>query len=125
MNQQCIPTQDISSPPQQLHIASLIAHAQPEHLPELRAWLLTPRAYSYNDSHINQQIHIEIHAESAQGKLVLVTESEAEKAIVDFLDELRGQPGVLNAALVYHEYLSAQDLADEHQHEIAREEQPL
>ncbi|HSX50023.1 MAG TPA: chaperone NapD [Cellvibrio sp.] len=119
MNQQFIPTRDISSPPQQLHIASLIAHAQPEQIPALRAWLLAPRAQ------LNNHIHIEIHAESAQGKLVLVTESEAEKAIVDFLDELRGRPGVLNAALVYHEYLSAQDLADEHQHQIAREEQPL
>lgn len=116
MNQQCIPTQDISFPPQQLHIASLIAHVRPEQLSELRVWLLAP----------HNHIHIEIHAENAQGKLVLVTESEEEKAIVDFLDELRGQPGVLNAALVYHEYLSAQDLADEQQQdEIEREEQPL
>jgi len=114
MNQQFIPTQDISFPPRQLHIASLIAHAKPEQVSDLRTWLLAP----------HHHIHIEIYAENAQGKLVLVTESEEEKAIVDFLDELRGQPGVLNAALVYHEYLSAQDLADEHQ-EIACEEQPL
>jgi periplasmic nitrate reductase NapD len=121
MNQQFIPTRELSSAPRQLHVASLIAHAHPEQLPDLRAWLVTPQAH----------IQIEIHAESPQGKLVLVTESTQEKAIVDFLDELRGQAGVVNAALVYHEYLSAQDLADEPTHdeqshyEIAREEQPL
>ncbi len=116
MNQQFIPTQDISFPPQQLHIASLIAHVRPEQLVALREWL--------NDK-TSTVIHAEIHAETAQGKLVIVTECEEEKAIADFLDALRGQPGVVNAALVYHEYISAQDLADEHQVEIAREEQPL
>lgn len=112
MNQQFIPIQDISPSYPQLHIASLIAHVRPDQLVGVRHWL---------SGLPDTVIRTEIHAESAQGKLVIVTESEQEKAIVNFLDELRAQPGVVNAALVYHEYLSAQDLLDE----SVREEQPL
>ena len=106
MNSHCIPVQDITSPQppiSHLHVASLVAHVRPGQLTTIQAWLQQP------------QLHItaEIHAESAQGKLVIVTESAEEKCIANFLDELRNQPGVLNAALVYHEYLSAQDLQDE------------
>ena len=100
-----IPLRDLTHTPAQLHIASLVAHVRPEQLAATRNWLLT-HASTHN------AIHIEIHAEDRQGKFVLVTESEEEKAIVNFLDDLRAQPGVLNAALVYHEYLSAQDLQE-------------
>lgn len=99
-----IPLQDITQPPTQLHIASLIAHVRQEQLALVREWLLQQP---------QQGIGIEIHAESPLGKLVIVTESSEEKAIVNLLDELREQKGVLNAALVYHEYLSAHDLRDE------------
>lgn len=117
MDHQRIPSHELTFPPPQLHIASLIAHVRPEQLAPLRQWLSDEK---------NTLIRAEIHAESAQGKLVIVTESEQEKAIADFLDTLRGQPGVLNAALVYHEYLSAQDLADEYlPNLIVHEEQPL
>lgn len=100
-----IPVQDITQTPMQLHIASLVAHVRPEQLAATRSWLLAQPS-------TGNAIQVEIHAEDAQGKLVLVTESEEEKAIVNFLDELRAQPGVLNAALVYHEYLSMHDLQE-------------
>lgn len=104
MNQAQIFLRDVTWPPQQLHIASLVAHVRPEQFSNLHNWLLKPPAH----------IHVDIYAtEPSQGKFVMVTESVNEKAIVDFLDELRGRTGVLNAALVYHEYLTAQDLADE------------
>lgn len=108
MNQQFVPLKDVSSQIEQLHIASLVAHVRPERLIAVREWVT---------QHPHQDIHIEIHAENAQGKFVLVTESTEEKAIVNFLDELRAQSGVLNAALVYHEYLSQHDLLDETQQE--------
>jgi nitrate reductase NapD len=107
MNSECIPLHDITSAhlntAGQLHIASLVAYIRPVHFFAVRAWLLQPR----------ENIHAEVHAENDQGKMVIVTESSAEKSIVDFLEDLRNQPGVLNAALVYHEYLSAQDLQEE------------
>ena len=102
MTSESIPLHDLDHPPQ-LHVASLVAHLRPEKLMAVRQWILQPQ----------HNIQIEIHAENAQGKLVIVTESSAEKAIADFLDNLREQSGVLNAALVYHEYLSAEDLLEE------------
>lgn len=99
-----IPLQDITCPSQQLHVASMVAHVRPAYLVMFHEWL---------SKQVNENIQVEIHAESEQGKVVIVTESGAEKAIVDFLDDLRDQPGVLNAVLVYHEYLSAEDLRDE------------
>lgn len=99
MNHPLIATHDITTPltAADLHIASLVAHVRPEYLVAVKAWLVL-------------QPSIEIHAESPQGKLVLVMESTHEKAIVEFLDALRAQTGVLNAALVYHEVIAAHEL---------------
>lgn len=108
MNQQFIPLHDIFLQIEQLHIASLVAHVRPEQLAVIRDWIAQQPQHP---------IHVEIHAENSQGKLVLVTESVEETAIVNFLDELRCQTGVLNAALVYHEYLSQNDLLDAVQQE--------
>jgi periplasmic nitrate reductase NapD len=108
MNQQFIPLRDVASQIDHLHVASLIAHVRPEYLIHVREWMM---------GQPQDPIRIEIHAQSEQGKLVIVTESSEEKAIVNFLDDLRSQPGVLNAALVYHEYLTQHDLRDELQKE--------
>src|SRR6187431_787436 len=98
MHSQLIATESLNAPPTHLHIASLIAHVRPEKMPALKHWLS-----AFN--------HIEIHAESAQGKLVLVTESDDEQEILRILDDLRAQDGVLNAALVYHEQIALDELA--------------
>lgn len=105
MSQDLIPVQAILRSPQQLHIASLVAHVRPANFLIVRQWL---------SQQFSQEIQVEIYAEEpSSGKLVIVTESEEEKSIVNFIDELRGKPGVLNTALVYHEYLSGSDLKDE------------
>jgi nitrate reductase NapD len=98
MHSQLIATESLNAPPTHLHIASLIAHVRPEQMLPLKHWLA---GFS----------HIEIHAESAQGKLVLVTESDDEQEILRILDDLRAQEGVLNAALVYHEQIALDELA--------------
>jgi nitrate reductase NapD len=102
MHSQLIPTENRDSPPTHLHVASLIAHVRPEQLQSLKHWL----------AHFS---NIEIHAESEQGKLVLVTESDGEQEILRILDELRAQTGVLNAALVYHEQIALEELETEEQ----------
>lgn len=102
MNSHIIATESANALPTHLHIASLIAHVRPEKMQPLKDWLA---GFS----------NIEIHAESAQGKLVLVTESDCEQAIVRILDELRGQKGVLNAALVYHEQIALDEVEAEEQ----------
>ncbi|MCE3253791.1 MAG: glutamate synthase [Cellvibrio sp.] len=98
MHHQLIATEHMNAPPTHLHIASLIAHVRPEKMLPLKHWLA-----GFNN--------IEIHAESAQGKLVLVTESDDEQEIIRILDELRAHDGVLNAALVYHEQIALDELA--------------
>lgn len=97
-----IATESLNSPPTHLHVASLIVHVRPEKMLQLKEWLAASS-------------QIEIHAESVQGKLVLVTESDCEQAILRILDELRARAGVLNAALVYHEQIALDDLEAEEQ----------
>lgn len=103
MQNHVIATDNVNSPPTHLHVASLIAHVRPEQMSQLKGWITT------------SPHQIEIHAENLQGKLVLVTESDCEQAIVQILDELRAQTGVLNAALVYHEQIALAELAAEEQ----------
>ncbi len=76
-----------------LHIASLLVHCRPELLEAVkRNLVLLPG--------------IELHQESAAGKLVVVIEAEHESRILDTISHIQQMPGVFNAALIYHELLS-------------------
>jgi len=76
-----------------LHIASLLVHCRPELLAAVKQNLvLLPGA--------------ELHQESTAGKLVVVLEAEHERHILDTIDHIQQIPGVLNAALIYHELLT-------------------
>lgn len=75
-----------------LHIASLLVHVRPQFMDGLKENLrLLP--------------DLELHQESAQGKLVVVLEAEHESQILTRLEQINSLPGVLNASLVYHEML--------------------
>ncbi|MCR6652466.1 MAG: chaperone NapD [Cellvibrionaceae bacterium] len=76
-----------------VHIASIIAHMQPEFSTKTRDWL-------------NAQPYAEVHTER-QGKLVVVLETESERKIHELLDDLAALPGALSAVLVYHEIVGA------------------
>ena len=84
----------------ELHIASLVIHARPERLAQIRQWLL-------------EQPNVEIHAEDERGKLVVVTEHERAQPILDLIDRANDLPGVANAALVYHEILTELESEEE------------
>ena len=75
-----------------LHIASLLVHCRPELLPAVKA-------------NLRRLPSLELHQESAAGKLVVVLEAEHESFILDALEQIQHLPGVLNAALIYHEEL--------------------
>ncbi|MCG6657288.1 chaperone NapD [Halomonas campisalis] len=79
-------------PTDALHIASLLVHVQPSRAPGLARWL-------------EGQPDTEIRAEDAAGKLVVVLESQHERRILELVDRLQARPGVLGAALVYHQVL--------------------
>jgi len=75
-----------------LHIASLVVLAHPELFEAVKANLRLLEG-------------VELHQESSAGKLVVVLEMEEESEISQRISEINGLPGVLNAALVYHEIL--------------------
>lgn len=76
-----------------LHIASLLVHCRPELIEAVKKNLaLLPG--------------LELHQESAAGKVVVVLEAEHESRILSTIDHIQQLPGVLNAALIYHELLS-------------------
>lgn len=83
-------------PPPQIHVASLIVHVRPGHLPEISQWL-------------ERQSGVEIHSQSDQGKLAIVLECDHERAVLDLIDTLADMPGVLNAALIYHEIIDGEE----------------
>ncbi|KQO31298.1 chaperone NapD [Pseudomonas chengduensis] len=78
-----------------LHIASLLVHVRPELLGAVKA-------------NLRQLDGLELHQESPQGKLVVVLETEHERHILARIEQINALPGVLNAALVYHELLEAE-----------------
>ena len=79
-----------------IQIASLIVHAQPALMTAVK-------------DNLRRLPGLELHQESPQGKLVVVLEVEDETKILATLDAIQNLPGVLNAALVYHEVLEELD----------------
>ncbi|MCK5777902.1 MAG: chaperone NapD [Rhodospirillales bacterium] len=71
-----------------LHISSLVIQARPERLAEVREAIAARGA--------------EIPASDPDGKLVVVLETNSERKITDFLNEVSVMPGVLSANLVFH-----------------------
>lgn len=78
-----------------LHISSLLIHVRPELLTAVKA-------------NLRQLDGLELHQESPQGKLVAVLETEHERQILARIEQINALPGVLNAAMVYHELLEAE-----------------
>ncbi|VVO27403.1 chaperone NapD [Pseudomonas fluorescens] len=75
-----------------LHIASLVVLARPELFEAVKANLRLLKG-------------LELHQQSPAGKLVVVLEAEDESQILDCIQQIGNLPGVLNAALIYHEVL--------------------
>jgi nitrate reductase NapD len=75
-----------------LHIASLVVHARPALFEAVKA-------------NLRLLTGVELHQESPAGKLVVVLETDHESQILQRIDQINRLPGVLNAALVYHEIL--------------------
>jgi periplasmic nitrate reductase NapD len=82
-----------------LHIASLLVHVRPELLDAVKA-------------NLRLLDGLELHQESPLGKLVVVLETEHERQILERIEQISNLPGVLNAALVYHELLSPEGAAE-------------
>lgn len=80
---------------EQIHITSLLVHCRPELLLAVKA-------------NLSRLPGLELHQESAAGKVVVVLESEHESHILKTLEQIQNLPGVLNAAMIYHELLTSE-----------------
>ena len=78
-----------------LHIASLLVHCHPDQLAALRA-------------NLARLPDLELHQSSPSGKLVVVLEARDEATVLERLHAIQQLPGVLGAALIYHERLDAE-----------------
>jgi len=74
----------------EVHISSMVVHASPEGLQTVKESIASLPG-------------TEIHAESDQGKLVVVLESDNQSHITEVIDQISGFKHVLNTALVYHQ----------------------
>lgn len=81
-------------PREELHIASFIVHCWPDHLEAIKA-------------QINRTEGLETGAESPEGKLVVIAEGPHQQRLLETVELLESQPGVLECILVYHELMSA------------------
>ncbi|WP_137806959.1 chaperone NapD [Pseudomonas sp. G(2018)] len=77
-----------------LHIASLVVLARPELFEAVKA-------------NLRLLDGVELHQESTAGKLVVVLETTHENQILQRIEQINNLPGVLNAALIYHEILDS------------------
>lgn len=85
---------------QEVHISSLLVHVRPEGLQSLTAALANRPG-------------VEIYAQDPSGKLVLVLETEHERHIVETIDFIEQQQGVLAVSMSYHHVERADLLAQE------------
>lgn len=95
----------VTTLPVEWHVASVIVHTQSTALEATEQWL-TGLPQHWPDGTLKCA---EIHAQSDQGKLVLVLESTDAQTILDVIDRTSARPGVINAALVYHEVIPPEE----------------
>lgn len=81
----------------QVHISSLVVQLQPERIADI-------------GRHCQAHSGVEVHATDPRGKMVLVLETPGQQEIVEFIDWLQQQKGVLSVSLVYHHVESADEL---------------
>ncbi|MFY2507111.1 chaperone NapD [Vibrio pectenicida] len=74
----------------EVHISSLVVHVPPNSLSETK-------------SHINAFNNAEVYADSPDGKIVVVLETENQGFITDTIDAINNLPNVLSTVLVYHQ----------------------
>lgn len=84
----------------ELHIASFIVHCWPDHLEAVKA-------------RIDKTEGLETGAESPEGKLVVIAEGPHQQRLLETVELLESQPGVLECILVYHELMSAAEAGHE------------
>ena len=76
---------------EEFHVSSLVVLTQPSLRHQLARQIATLDG-------------AEIHAVSDEGKLVVTLEGMSQRPIMDSIDAIQAMPGVLSAALIYHQF---------------------
>jgi len=84
----------------EVHISSMVVHAMPDHLSDVK-------------TNIEKLPGAEIYAESPNGKLVVVLESQTQTYITDVIEKIACLDHVMSTALVYHQIEPQPDRATE------------
>lgn len=74
-----------------MNISGVIVHARPEQLAAVQEQL-------------RQIVGVEVHAATEDGRLVVTVEDADDRMMADSVMNLHNIPGVLSAAMVYHQF---------------------
>ncbi|MCC5874552.1 MAG: chaperone NapD [Gammaproteobacteria bacterium] len=72
------------------HVVGAIARVQPASAADVRRW-------------VEREPGAEVATSNEEGTLVLVLEGPDDAAVVDIMERLRNEPGVLDVQFVYHQ----------------------
>lgn len=74
-----------------MNISGIVVHANPDNIDKVRARL-------------EQISGVEVHAASAEGKMVVTIERSNDGETADLFEEISKIKGVLSTAMVYHHF---------------------
>jgi len=74
-----------------MNISGIVVHASPDKIDMVRPQL-------------EKIPGVEVHAASAEGKMVVTIEKPGDREITDIFDEIGKTSGVLSTAMVYHHF---------------------
>lgn len=79
-----------------VNISSVVVGTQPAALPAVR-------------KELEKLAGVEVHAAAEDGRMIVTIESDNDQATVQTFEAIRQLPGVLSAAMVYHQFESDPD----------------
>ena len=74
-----------------MNISGVLVKAYPQHLPSIEKILTTMEG-------------VEVHGNNDDGRIVITVEQASAGRISDTLVEIQDVPGVLSAAMIYHQF---------------------
>lgn len=80
-----------------MNISGVLVHAYPQNAEAVKTQLLAFPG-------------VEVHAISAEGKLVVTVEEDNARMMADTVMRFQDVPGVLSAAMIYHHYEENEDV---------------
>ncbi len=83
-----------------MNISGVVVYTRPEAIEQVQAQLAS-------------QAGVEVHAIGEKGQMVVTVEQPSDQAMADTVLGLQNMPGVLSAAMVYHNFDSDEEITEE------------